>query len=181
MNQTKNNTKMLAVGGIMIALSMVLSFIKIYRMPQGGSVTAASMVPVIMFSLVYGAKPGLFAALIYGVLKFISGGGISIHPMSILLDYILAFGSLGLAGIVTRGEKSLTKAIIGTILAVFMRFLFLYIAGVIVWGSYAPEGIPAWLHSLTYNASYMIPELIVTLVVVVILYDRIYKAMKKNY
>ena len=175
----RNNTKKLAMAGIMIALSQILSYVKVYNMPQGGSVTTGSMVPIILFSLIYGLKDGLFAALVYGLLQFILGGGVAIHPLSILLDYLLGFGVLGLAGVFHTKTKYLPKALIGGLFASVMRYLMVFIAGVVVWGSYAPDTMPVWQYSLTYNGSYMVPEIILTLVVIALVYGKFYDNVKR--
>ena len=88
-------TKMLAEAGVMIALSQILSYFKLIQMPQGGTVTPGSMVPIIMFALLWGGKYGITASITYGVLQFTLGGAFSLHPLSIILDYLFGFGVLG--------------------------------------------------------------------------------------
>lgn len=172
-----NSTKKLVMAGICIGLSQVLSYIKLFEAPQKGSVTAGSMVPIILFALVYGLKDGLLAAVVYGILQFVLGGIISLHPLSIIIDYLLGFGVLGFAGLF-GGEKNITKAIIGTLLASIMRFIMLFISGVLVWAAYTPEGMKPWFYSLTYNGSYMIPETIITVVIIGLIYNKVYDYMK---
>ena len=171
----KSKTQMLAEAGIMIALSQLLSYFKLFTMPQGGSVTPGSTVPIILFALIWGGKYGLIASFTYGLLQFILGGGISIHPLSIVLDYFLAFGLLGVAGFF---NKNLKTSLFGTTIAMFLRFLCSFLSGWIVFESYAPEGQAPWLYSLIYNATYMIPELIITLILVALLYNPLKKALK---
>lgn len=175
----RNKTKKLVLAGVMIALAQILSYVKVLDLPYGGSVTAASMVPIIIFALVYGLKEGLMTAFAYGFLQFILGGGIAIHPLSILLDYLLGFGVLGLAGVFHSNVKDIKKALAGTLLAGLLRFLMVFLSGIIVWGSYAPEGMEVWYYSLTYNGTYMIPEIIVSLVVVFLIYSKVYDALRK--
>lgn len=162
----------------MIALAQILSYVKVFNMPQGGSITAASMAPIILFSLIYGLKDGLLAAFAYGFLQFILGGGIAIHPLSILLDYLLGFGVMGFAGIFKTNTKNLKAALMGTFLGTFLRFVMVFLAGIIVWGSYAPEGMDVWYYSLTYNGAYMVPEIIVTMIVVALVYGKFYDSVK---
>ena len=81
----RRSTKNLVMAGLCIALSQVLSYVKVFEMPQGGSITAGSMVPIILFSLVYGFKDGFLAAIVYGLLQFVLGGTFSLHPLSIIL------------------------------------------------------------------------------------------------
>ena len=173
-----NKTKALTQAGVMIALSQILSYVKFFQMPQGGSVTAASMVPVIFFSLVWGGKYGLMACTTYGLLQFALGGEAMLNPLSILLDYILAFGLLGVAGFF---NKDLKNALFGTGLAVLLRYLCHFLSGWIVFGEYAPPGQAPWLYSLIYN-SYMLVELVITVIVIEILYQKVIKEglIKKN-
>lgn len=150
----------------MIALAAILSFIKVFALPQGGSVTAGSMVPIILFALVWGGRDGMLAGLVYGLLQFLLDG-IAIHVLSILIDYLLAFSLLGVAGFF---GKNRTQALLGTILAVFLRFLASFFSGWLIFGSYAPAGQSPALYSFIYNASYLLPELIITTVLVALLY-----------
>lgn len=98
-----NNMRKITLGGLVIALAQVLSYVKVYEAPQGGSVTLGSMVPIILFSLIFGVKDGLLVSFTYGILQFLLGGGITIHPASIIMDYLLGFGVLGFAGLITKG------------------------------------------------------------------------------
>ena len=95
----KFNPRFLAEGGMVLALASGLSMVKLFSAPYGGSVTAASMVPILLFSILRGPKGGLLVAVIYGMLQFILGP-IFLTPLQFLLDFPLAFGSLGLAGVV---------------------------------------------------------------------------------
>lgn len=175
----ENTTRKLVMGGLMIALSTVLSYVKVLQMPQGGSITAGSMVPIILFAIIFGLKDGFFAACVYGILQFILDG-IVFHPASIILDYILGFGMMGLAGLFYTPTKDLKRAILGGLLGSFMRFVMLVISGAVVWGSYAPEGMNPWRYSIGYNATYMIPEIILTVVLIAIVYNKVFDAMRKN-
>ncbi|HQI17394.1 MAG TPA: energy-coupled thiamine transporter ThiT, partial [Bacillota bacterium] len=95
----RTSTQMLAEAGVMIAAAQILSYVKIFEAPYGGSVTAGSMIPIIVFSLRWGVRYGLLAGTAYGILQFLLGGAIySYHIISILFDYVVAFGLLGLAG-----------------------------------------------------------------------------------
>ncbi len=173
----QGSTRKLVMASLMIALSTVLSQVKIFRMPQGGSVTAGAMVPIILFAIIYGLKDGFFAACLYGVIQFLLGG-IVIHPASMILDYILGYGMMGLAGIFHTPTKDVVRAIAGGFVGALMRYIMLVLSGVFVWGSYAPEGMSVWRYSLGYNATYMIPEIIVTVVLVGLIYGRVFDLMK---
>ena len=165
----------LVEGGIMIALATLLSFIKVFEMPQGGSVTAVSMAPILIYSCRHGVKKGLVVSTVYGILQYLLQGGFSIHPMSILLDYLLAFGVLGIPGM-WKGRQ-LTE-LLGCCVAIALRYVVLVISGVVVWGSYAPEGVSPLRYSIGYNASYMLPEGILTIVIIAVLYRKVIRSMK---
>lgn len=175
MSRTKLN--ILVEGALMIALATILSYIKVFEMPQGGSITAVSMLPIILFATRWGVKNGLLTAMVYGVLQFLLQGGFSLSPWSILLDYILAFGALGLSGIF-HGTR--TKAVLGALVGVFARFVILVFSGVVLWYMYAPKGVSPLWYSITYNASYMVPELIITCVVLYLVYPQFDKIVKRT-
>jgi len=171
----KFSTKMLAEAGIMIALAQILSYVKIYEAPYGGSITAGSMVPVILYALRWGTGPGLVAGTVYGMLQFILGAKYSFSILSILLDYLIAFGVLGLAGLF---RKTFTGNIVGVFIAIFSRFIAHVLAGVTIWASYAPEGTNPWIYSIVYNGSYLLPECIISIIIIAILYKPLIKQMK---
>jgi len=169
----KTSAQMLTEAGIMIAAAQILSYIKIFEAPYGGSVTAGSMIPIIVFSLRWGLKQGLLVGTAYGILQFLLGGTIfSLHIISILFDYVVAFGLLGMAGIFRNSLKSVFA---GTCLGILGRFICHVISGVFVWASYAPEGMNPLFYSIMYNGSYLLPELVITLVIVGILYKPLIK------
>lgn len=174
----RTSTQMLTEAGVMIAAAQILSYVKMFEAPYGGSVTAGSMIPIIVFSLRWGVRYGLIAGTAYGILQFLLGGAIySYHIISILFDYVVAFGLLGLAGLFSGSIKS---AFIGTCLGLTGRFVCHVISGVIVWASYAPEGMNPLFYSIVYNGSYLLPELIITLVIVGILYKPLISNLDKR-
>ncbi|HWR62292.1 MAG TPA: energy-coupled thiamine transporter ThiT [Clostridia bacterium] len=169
----KTSTKMITEAGIMIAAAQILSYVKIFEAPYGGSVTAGSMIPIILFSLRWGTKAGLLAGIAYGILQFLLGGAIySYHIVSILFDYVVAFGLLGLAGLFRSSAKGV---FLGASLGVLARFICHVISGVVVWASYAPEGMNPLYYSIVYNGSYLLPELAITLVIIGLLYKPLIK------
>ena len=163
----KMSTRMLVEAGIMIALAQILSFIKIYELPNGGSITAGCMVPVLIFAIRWGVKPGLVAGLIFGFLQFALGTKFSYHPVGIFLDYIFPFGALGLAGLF---RKNIIANIVSIFIAMVTRFAFHFISGIVLWASYAPEGMSPYLYSVVYNGSFMLPEFIISAILVGLLY-----------
>lgn len=165
-------TKKLTVSAIMIAAATVLSFYAVYHLPSGGSVTAASMVPIIMLSVLYGTKWGVFSALCYALIQGVVGfyappvqNAVS-FMLVILFDYVFAFGILGTAGFFVKitGKRKYSYALASAVV-VFLRFLCHLVSGIFIWSAYAPEGQSPLLYSLIYNGSYMIPELIITTLV----------------
>ncbi len=163
----KLNVRMMMEAGLMMALALILDNIRIFTMPQGGSVTLGSMIPIIFFAFRWGAKSGILVGLMFGVLQVLLGGKM-LHPLSLLLDYVIAWGALGVAGLFSG---SLTSVMIGTIVGISGRFLCSFLSGVTIWAEYAPEGMNVALYSLIYNGSYMGVEAIISLVVIFILYQ----------
>lgn len=156
-------TRMLANAALVIALSFILSYIRLYKMPQGGSITLASMLPIFMFAYAYGCAPGMLVGMAYGVLQFIQDAYF-VHPVELLLDYPLAYAMLGLAGL--AGKFSDQWGIIpGIVLGTFGRFVCAFLSGVIFFGMYAPEGQNVLVYSAVYNGFYLIPEAVICLVI----------------
>ena len=156
------STKIIAEVIIFVSVASVLSNIKIYTLPQGGSVTLASMVPILWFTLRRGPKLGLIAAIIYGLVQLAFGPYI-IHPLQLLLDYPIAFGLLGIAGFFKK------HPIIGVSLGILARLLVHFISGIVYFSAYAPEGIHPAIYSVIYNGSYLIIELIISVYIMFLL------------
>ncbi len=154
--------KILAEMAIFTALATVLSEIVIYVMPQGGSITLASMVPIIWLALRRGPKVGIVAGTIYGMIQFMLLP-YAIYPIQVLLDYPLAFAVLGLSGFFPK------RPLIGATIAITCRFWMHFIAGAVYWAPiYAPDVDPI-LYSSVYNGSYLIPELVISGIILFIL------------
>ncbi len=167
---------------IMVSLAFVLSLIKIWEMPFGGSITLLSMLPICMVALRHGIKWGLGAALVYSCTQALISGavgwGLSIGVLIVcfLFDYIIAFTVLGLAGIF--GNKGFKRQISGIVLACLLRFVCHYISGVTIWSSAALDfGFSnPYLYSLLYNGAYMLPETVFTCIGAVLLLRKFNKA-----
>lgn len=174
------HTKQLVYGGMCIAISFVLSYIRLYKMPYGGSVTLASMFPIILYSMVFGPIPGIIAGIAYGFLQLIQDAWV-LNWAQLLFDYPLAYGCLGLAGIMPKFiEKLQVRTFIGITIAILGRGLMHFISGVIFFADSAPEGMNPIYYSFIYNASYLVPETIITLILALILVSTpIYKTMKR--
>ena len=155
------STKIVAETVMFVALATVLSYIKLFSLPQGGSVTAASMVPILWLALRRGPKVGLFAATLYGVVQFALGPYI-FHPAQVLLDYPIAFGMLGLAGFFQK------RPFIGVSLGIIGRFVSHFFSGVIFFAIYAGDINPA-VYSAIYNGGYLLVELVISIYVIYLL------------
>ncbi|MCR4791744.1 MAG: energy-coupled thiamine transporter ThiT [Lachnospiraceae bacterium] len=155
--------------GASIALAYVLSFIKIYHMPWGGSVTLLSMFFVAFVGYMFGPGVGFAAAFVYSILQFIQGGGsYMLSPFQVCCDYFLAFTALGASGFF-KGKKN--GLVIGYLVAVLLRGAFHSVGGYLYWMEYMPEDFPASLsavYPILYNFAYLVPEAIVTVIVIML-------------
>lgn len=158
-------TKILAETAVATALSVLLGFIPIMKMPQGGSVSL-TMLPILLLSFRRGCPAGITAGVLYGAISLIFDGYI-FHPMSILLDYILAFGIVGIAGFF---PKKLPTVILGACISVFGRFLSSLVSGAVFFAEYAPAGQNPWIYSAVYQATYLLPELVICLTALIIIF-----------
>ncbi|MBQ5825645.1 MAG: energy-coupled thiamine transporter ThiT [Clostridia bacterium] len=193
LNRTEK-TKQLALSGVMLALATVLSFIKVFEWPFGGSITACSMLPIAILSYTYGVRWGLVSGLVHGVLQAVLGATMSqafagqgaVNVILILiLDYFVAFSVVGAAGMLKNKLKNHTLAFaLGTAVAVFMRYVVHVVSGYIFYRSYAEwffgevmvgdfsamlmekcnPELLGLIYSVIYNAAYMLPELLLTAV-----------------
>ena len=174
------NPKMAALieGALMVALAIALNFLRLFRLPDGGSVDLA-MIPIIIYAVRRGPGWGVGAGLAFGIIDFLLGG-MAYTWQVIVLDYILAFSTLGLAG-VFKGKKN--AVVWGTLLAGFCKFLVHYISGVVLWAEYMPEvffGIgmsTPYFYSLLYNGSFMGLNMVLCLIVCKLLEKPLEKAL----
>ena len=184
---TMKKTKKLTFCALMAAMSVVLMLIsKVIPAPwlQGGSITIASTVPLIMAALLYGPKWGLLTSLTYAIIQLITG----FYPpptqtllnfvLVVMLDYILAFGVFGLAGLFYKKDKPFTIPLSAFIVTT-LRYVCHIISGLLIWGVYA-EGQSVVAYSLSYNGSYMIPEIIINTVVMALLIRVVKNLEKRN-
>ena len=175
-----NKTKKLTASALLVALATVLMWVsKLIPAPwlQGGSVTLASMVPILITGMLFGTKWGLCAALSYAIIQMFFG----FYPpptqtfvsflLVVMLDYILAFGVLGLGGIFKKSSNHTPlSAAVGAFFATSLRYLCHILSGILIWGVYREEGQSVLAYSLIYNGTYMIPEIIISTVVTWILF-----------
>ena len=158
------SVKGLAVCGVCIAAAFVLSFVKLFSMPLGGSVTLCSMFFVCIIGYLYGWKYSISAAFAYGLLQFVQKPEI-LSPIQVLVDYFLAFTALGLSGFFKDRKYGLY---VGFIVAVTGRFFFQSLSGYVFYAEYAPEGWNPLLYSICYNGAYIYTEAAITLVILAI-------------
>ena len=158
------SVKGLAVCGVCIALAFVLSFIKLFSAPLGGSVTLCSMFFICIIGYLYGWKYSLTAALAYGILQFVQKPEIY-APLQVVIDYGLAFTALGLSGFFRQKKIGLY---IGYLAGVTGRFIFSAISGYVFFAEYAPEGWNPLIYSIAYNASYIYIEAAITLAIMLL-------------
>ena len=172
----------LVLSAVMIGLATVLSLIKVYQMPLGGSVTLCSMLPILLIGYKYGAKWGMFTGFVYAIVQLLLDLGAVLSwgltptavAASFVFDYLVAFSVLGLAGIYGKG---FVRYILGMVTAMLFRFVSHVISGVTAYGSFLPKEWHnhLWLYSVVYNGTFILPDLIICLFVGAI----IYKPLKK--
>ena len=159
--------RILVEGALSIALAVVLSYFKLFSMPQGGSVSL-TLLPLLIFAFRNGWRYGIFVGAVTGLLRLMLGGYV-VHPLQALLDYPVASGLIGIAGFFPR-EKCL-----GVLCACFANFAAAVLSGVVFFASYAPEGTNIWLYSILYNGSSVLPETAILMALVYIIMPRLEK------
>ncbi|MBO5283995.1 MAG: energy-coupled thiamine transporter ThiT [Lachnospiraceae bacterium] len=147
-----------------IALGTVLSNIKLFSFPTGGSITLLSMLVICLPGYFFGLGAGLLTGVAYGVLQLIIDPYV-LYPMQLVVDYFLAFGALGLSGLFVNAKNGLIK---GYLTGVLGRFVFAVISGWIFFGVYAWEGWNPLAYSLVYNAIYIFAEAAVTVIILLL-------------
>ena len=173
-------TRKITTSALMIALAVGLALlsnvIPLKLWPNGGSITLASMVPIIVVSILFDLKWGLLSSLTYAGLQMLLG----FYPppvqdfqsflLVVLLDYVLAFGVLGLAGYFYRvlGKKRWALPV-SVAIVTGLRYVCHILSGMLIWKVYAPEGQGAFVYSVTYNGTFMLPEMIISVIVVMAL------------
>ncbi len=158
-------TLKLCESAIMIALATILSLLKLVDLPFGGSITFASMLPLVIIAYRYGTAWGLFTATVHGVMQFILGASVLSYVTGwksvaavILFDYVLAFALIGLAGVFKKMKNERSALVLGAFLACLARYACHFISGVTVWRDLSIPGDAAVVYSFVYNATYMLPE-----------------------
>lgn len=174
---TPLDTKAITFGAVCVALSFALSYVRLFKMPMGGSITFASMLPIMLFAFMFGSRKGVFVGAVYGIMQAVQDPWI-IHPAQFVLDYLAAFASVGLVGSIRgfgmfKGNMRAQFAL-GASVACLFRFLNHYFAGVFAFGVYAEGyaseyGIPMlaneYFYSFVYQSMYLLPELAIVIAV----------------
>ena len=175
-------TKKLTTSAVLIALAFVLVMVsKMLPAPwtAGGSITIGSMVPIILISVILGTKWGLLSGFVFALIQMMTG--FYVPPAAtfwsflavVLLDYVFAFGVLGLAGFFVKitGNKAWSMPL-GALIVTFLRYVMHIFSGILIWGRFA-ETANVLVYSVVYNGSYMIPEIIITTIIVSLISPKI--------
>ena len=179
------NLSTLTECAVMLALSFALSCAKLFEMPMGGSVTIASMLPVMLISIKYGVSVGLATSFTYSLTQMLQAlASANVFPycetagtlvLCILFDYIVPFTLLGLAGLfhklkITRNTE--LNVYIGIVSTVVLRFICHFVTGVVIWGQWAPDGMGKYLYSFLYNAGFLSLDFIICIVCAILMFRK---------
>ena len=191
MSNNRETILTIVTGGIALALAFVLSQIELFELPNGGSVTPASVLPIVIFAMAFGPGWGFLVALIFSLLQLI--GGWFVIPFQVLLDYTLGYTAYGIIGfaalpkakrllyknpLVRFVNGGIVKAIIFTVIAYIVRWFCSVLSGVIFYAEYAGDMNP-WIYSMVYNGSFLSVDLVFLLIVMIIFYIVLSKAYKR--
>lgn len=163
----KISSKQLVYCGVAMALAYVTSYLKLFALPFGGSVTLFSMLFICLIGYWYGPKIGIITGLAYGILQFLQEPYV-LTLFQVFCDYILAFAALGLSGLFCKSKNGLLK---GYILAVLVRGVFHSLGGYLYWMEYMPDNFPkalTQLYPIIYNYSYLLAEAALTVIVIIL-------------
>lgn len=181
-DKKKFDSRCIALAGVCIAMSFALSYIKLFELPQGGSVTLVSLLPLMIFAYVYGPKKGVLAGFIYGILQAVQDPYI-IHPAQFLLDYPIAFAMIGFAG-VFAGVKAIklpqVRFALGAIVAAVLRFISHVISGVFAFSAYAGT-TNVWVYSLAYNSFVFVDMALVIVVGIFVFSSKTFVRQMEGY
>ena len=167
MKQNRITLRALTEGAIFVALAVVVGKLKLFELPQGGSINLA-MLPIFFYCARWGFGPGMLVSGVYSLLKLAFDGAYAWGWQSIIGDYLVAFTVLGLAGLFSRQRYGF---FVGTVVGSLARFLVHYVVGATVWAEYMPETFfgmtmhSPWFYSLLYNGSFIVIDMILCLVV----------------
>lgn len=183
MNKAKNShSAVLALceGAVMVALATALSYLKVFELPQGGSVTIG-MLPIFLYSVRWGWRGSFLAAFAMGLLQLIFDGAYAWGPWSMLLDYVLAYGILGVAGFFKKVKGGV---FIGTVVGCALRFIVHFISGITIYRIYEPKELfnhaftNPYIYSAVYNGSYVAIDMAICLIIFAIVYKPLGKYIR---
>lgn len=160
----KNKVSFIALSSMCVALAFVLSNVKLFSMPLGGSVTAFSMLVMSLPGFMCGFPMAVVSSIVYGLLQFIYGRYMYSVPQ-VIIDYILAFGSFSIVGLFKDKKYGL---LIGFTLACILRFIFSTMSGVIFFADYAPENMNPIVYSILYNGAYIFAEMLLSYIIILL-------------
>lgn len=167
------DTKSITYAGVSVAMSYALSYLRIVRMPQGGSITPASLLPLMIYAYAFGTKKGIIVGCAYGLLQALQDPSI-IHPAQFLLDYPVAFSAIGLSGIFAKNKRleklPQVKFALGGIVGGLARFLMHFLAGSFAFAAFAGDQNP-FLYSFIYQAGYVLPDVAITVGVGIVIFS----------
>lgn len=162
----RQTVRKLTESAILVALGFVLSYVRIKFLAYGGSITALSMLPVLLVGYRCGLIWGLGSGVVYGLLQALQEGALAPPASGLVeyfammaLDYVFAFGVLGFSALFRKNRFGLA---ISSVLCLSLRYVCHIVSGVILWGSYAWEGWAVWPYSIAYNGTFMLPEIVFT-------------------
>lgn len=164
MNNLNVKTKKLVFSAVAVALALLTSYLKLFEMPMGGSITLMSMFFICLIGYWYGPAVGIATGVAFGLLQFVIQPYIVSIPQ-VLCDYPLAFGALGLSGFFSKKKYGLQ---IGYVVGVLGRFFFSAMSGIIFFAAYAPEGWNPVVYSVVYNGSYLGAEALITVIILAV-------------
>lgn len=178
------DSKSIALAGICVSLSFALSYIKLWDLPQGGSVTLVSFLPIMLFAYLYGAKKGLFVGFVYGLLQSLQDPYI-IHPAQFLLDYPVAFAMAGFAGVLknVNMKSPQLKFALSALIGGAMRYVAHVLSGAFAFGAYALDAGASnvFTYSLAYNSFVFVDIALVIVAGVLLLSSKAFVAETKKF
>ena len=177
------NTRFIVEAGVSIALSFILSFVTLFKMPLGGSVTLCSRLPIVILSIRWGVKKGLLAAVIFGILNMMFGGYV-IHPLQGILDYILSYSAIALAGISFGESKNKFSYIPAIIISYIISGAFNIVSAFVFFNDMttaSAAGFSSFLpYALAYNYSFLAADCLILVIVFVLIFDRLKRFLNKQ-
>ena len=165
--EQKMTARSMAFSAVALAIAFLLSYVKLFEMPWGGSVTLCSMLFVVLIGYWYGPGVGFSAAFAFSMLQLMqSGGSYMLSPLQVCMDYLFAFTALGISGFFRNKKHGL---LLGYICAVIVRGLFHVIGGYLFWMDYMPDNFPkslAVIYPFAYNYSFLLAEAVITIIII---------------